>query len=1143
MILVLQMSVSTESRKSWNPKQEMNVSIVAQPGALVCLVGGRTGSGTDLRALDNNSTKSHKRFSFREMDFLDAGVAFFQRQCVRRGLGFDSQTQFYSHGSSYTEEKHKSVVSGTNIDNLWLWKCFSYRDNVSETITAPEEPGKWSLWVLSLAPNVGLRFSAPLAVSVFRPLQVDFQLPYSLKVGEAVEVDVRIGNNINSCMDVTALLALTEGAHFLSNNMLYVTEKLRLGPHGATSIVVRVVVTSPGNKNMTVQVSGYGSDSCRESSAPLNSTLVESVVRSATVLVHPEGLVRTDTESAYFCANEKMVISTSEEFRYEFVPAPRNRAGVVFEVKVSHGAHIVLSDLQYTSEQMYQVVLGDLDNTVTWIGRGKHGFGVHLKSKDTPQLLSGDIFRTFWLSWDKGVVAVGRGPQFHNDTLIEWRIDKKMKIQHLGFASGWGLTAEFRVWRYNNEAGFSQVLHLNVPRSVVPGTEQGTLTVSGGLSLPSTSQTAALLRHRHGLGESTSLTASISMFTPFLPLQHQRDLDNSSVSQDQVVLSLKKELQVLLTFMKPDFSFGDHRTQGSHRDTVTILELLSKVQSYLSVDPELMVGIKRWIQQRQSDDGSFSPLPNDTTFQDITANNKNSFKLETLHQNVEITAETLTTLLQVGLENEVDSEVMLRARYFLERSLFRVTSPCSLALLTFALVLAKSDLTSSALDRLQNYSTNEEGDFGWRESTNKDATDWLYEEGSGRRRKEPIMTSVGDYKASLFTLMTYSMLGDLKSAEPVARYLFYRSHLLDRHSELLYTAVKGFAMFGALAKDRHRALTVSLATSGMELTDTLEMRDDTPVQVLQLPSLPTKVFVYATGAGCATVQGEVSYSTYSPSRHSALLDLWAGVEDEIISGHNTLDQMEGKLPRLNLKTCFRWKAAQPSGVVRLEVTLFSGFQLTKVSPVVVDITGDMQDIHHGTRHDKIWFILANVSGACPVCVRYTVQSLFVVSALRPAFARVYPAGRADLGTETFFHTQRTSPLLADVTDDDIITWFGNKDMGQPHLSSDFAEVCECGRICVSNNIEVNNTSQPYNHVVMPNMEATNSIIFTNQTMKKHKTIIVPPSNSESPRVVNSERLFVLDKDTLWGMLREVVHGELQKNTLVIESSTKKNKQD
>lgn len=72
--------------------------------------------------------------------------------------------------------------------------------------------------------------------------------------------------------------------------------------------------------------------------------------------------------------------------------------------------------------------------------------------------------------------------------------------------------------------------------------------------------------------------------------------------------------------------------------------------------------------------------------------------------------------------------------------------------------------------------------------------------------------------------------------------------------QLLYAAVKAFSAFSSLALDRHRALTVSLATSGMELTDTLELRSDSSMQSLQLPSLPTKVFVYATGAGCATVQ-------------------------------------------------------------------------------------------------------------------------------------------------------------------------------------------------------------------------------------------------------------------------------------------------
>lgn len=84
---------------------------------------------------------------------------------------------------------------------------------------------------------------------------------------------------------------------------------------------------------------------------------------------------------------------------------------------------------------------------------------------------------------------------------------------------------------------------------------------------------------------------------------------------------------------------------------------------------------------------------------------------------------------------------MLRARYFLERSVFRVDSPCPLSLMTYALLLGKSELSSIALDRLHNASTNEEGDFGWQHvPLNKDAPDWLYEEGAGRHKKEPTMS-------------------------------------------------------------------------------------------------------------------------------------------------------------------------------------------------------------------------------------------------------------------------------------------------------------------------------------------------------------------------------------------------------------------
>lgn len=42
---------------------------------------------------------------------------------------------------------------------------------------------------------------------------------------------------------------------------------------------------------------------------------------------------------------------------------------------------------------------------------------------------------------------------------------------------------KFRIWNYNDEAGFSQVLHLDVPHSLLPGSETGDLLVTGGLYL------------------------------------------------------------------------------------------------------------------------------------------------------------------------------------------------------------------------------------------------------------------------------------------------------------------------------------------------------------------------------------------------------------------------------------------------------------------------------------------------------------------------------------------------------------------------------------------------------------------------------------------------------------------------------------
>lgn len=52
-------------------------------------------------------------------------------------------------------------------------------------------------------------------------------------------------------IQVNALLSVNEGAHFGGVNQPFVAEKLRLGPQGATSLVVRLIATAPGLKNIT----------------------------------------------------------------------------------------------------------------------------------------------------------------------------------------------------------------------------------------------------------------------------------------------------------------------------------------------------------------------------------------------------------------------------------------------------------------------------------------------------------------------------------------------------------------------------------------------------------------------------------------------------------------------------------------------------------------------------------------------------------------------------------------------------------------------------------------------------------------------------------------------------------------------------
>lgn len=112
---------------------------------------------------------------------------------------------------------------------------------------------------------------------------------------------------------------------------------------------------------------------------------------------------------------------------------------------------------------------------------------------------------------------------------------------------------------------------------------------------------------------------------------------------------------------------------SSHLSTIKMLEILSKIQSYYPIDPDLLQSIKKWIHARQSPDGSFAPLPADKEVDYYPVDLKKSNGTETevneyyyydkngnmtqkeidWERKVEVTAETLAALLEVGVESQV----------------------------------------------------------------------------------------------------------------------------------------------------------------------------------------------------------------------------------------------------------------------------------------------------------------------------------------------------------------------------------------------------------------------------------------------------------------------------------------------------------
>ena len=88
---------------------------------------------------------------------------------------------------------------------------------------------------------------------------------------------------------------------------------------------------------------------------------------------------------------------------------------------------------------MYEVVIGGWSNTKSVIRRAKQS--QQKVEASTPSIVSPTEFRGFWITYNNGVIKVGKEGQ---EAFMEWIDPNPLPVNNMGYSTGWGSNGEFK---------------------------------------------------------------------------------------------------------------------------------------------------------------------------------------------------------------------------------------------------------------------------------------------------------------------------------------------------------------------------------------------------------------------------------------------------------------------------------------------------------------------------------------------------------------------------------------------------------------------------------------------------------------------------------------------------------------------------
>uniref|UniRef100_A0A8C5RJE5 CD109 molecule n=1 Tax=Laticauda laticaudata TaxID=8630 RepID=A0A8C5RJE5_LATLA len=457
-----------------------------------------------------------------------------------------------------------------------------------------------------------------------------------------------------------------------------------------------------------------------------------------------------------------------------------------------------------------------------------------------------------------------------------------------------------------------ETLNFNFPSDVVPGSERVQVTVTGDKLSSSISGLESLVQMPYGCGEQNMITFAPNIYI----LDYLSKTGNLQTQfKSKVVSYMREGYQRELLYKRPDGSFsafGNRDPSGSTWLSAFVLRSFFQAQLYIDIDPYVMERTAAWILSHQKFNGEFEE-PGRVLHTELQGGTSDS---------VSRTAYILTTLLEF---NEIDKPIK-KALGFLEFQLNNIVlDNHTLALVTYALSLAKSTAAKGALNKL-NERSEQQGELRfWTSPSSGLSSSW--------------QPHSADIEVAGYALLSHFIQQRLLEAIPIMKWLSkQRNHLGGYSSTQDCSFFSG--TFATLTADSVTEMDVTVNGS-MEENSTVFHIDQENRFVLKAKEFPAaqpvRITISANGRGFAIFQLNVIYNvknSHTSKRRSRSVQNQEAFDLDVYIKDDQKD-----INSLTLNVCTRYLGTGSSlktGMALMEIGLLSGFSLSPSFVSLVD---------------------------------------------------------------------------------------------------------------------------------------------------------------------------------------------------------------